>query len=624
MAAFWDRVKTFFSGSGDPLQAQVRNAILARVAQGETFSTLGLATEVVMSDGRWSVEDIRRACQLVDQSFEQNLLEPYGYARSKSGPGGHHEYFPSNELAARLQAAARAGDSSPSARSTPSAVLASAPVAPARVVQRENPYLANEEILGLSAEEFRKRALKMQPWRSNWAWRGDIIPPQSDEHTALVDRGLILRGYFTQEQLADIHRVGDLWLKHREAANLVGALAAKTADEAVQQRREERRKKKAEKARLAAEKAKQRAEEIARRKAEDIVYLGRGVSSGLADRRSNVEALEASKLPVLSTPADVAKALGLTIPQLRWLCFHTDAAEKTHYHYFEIAKRSGGKRLLSAPQPTLKRVQSWILENLLDKLPTELPAHGFIKGRSTVSNAAAHLGRDVVVNLDLKDFFPSITFPRVKGVFRRLGYSPAASTVLALLCTESPRRQVEYDGKKYWVAVGPRALPQGACTSPALSNQISRKLDRRLRGRMAKLGWEYTRYADDLTFSAPAGKRAEIPWVQAVARHLSDEEGFALNPKKGRVQRVARRQTVTGIVVNQKLSVPREQVRRIRAILHQAKKTGLEAQNRENRPNFEAWLHGMIAYVCMVDREKGVKLLAEFEALRTRPTKAIG
>src|SRR5205085_7108156 len=135
------------------------------------------------------------------------------------------------------------------------------------------------------------------------------------------------------------------------------------------------------------------------------------------------------------------------------------------------------------------------------KLPVEAPAQGFVPGRSIVSNASVHAGQAVVVSLDLQDFFPSIGFARVRSVFQRCGYSPAVATVLALLCTECPRRLVEYDGKRYWVATGPRGLPQGTCTSPALSNQEARRLDKRLGGLAAKLGLAYTRYADDLTFS---------------------------------------------------------------------------------------------------------------------------
>ena len=121
-----------------------------------------------------------------------------------------------------------------------------------------------------------------------------------------------------------------------------------------------------------------------------------------------------------------------------------------------------------------------MLENILARVATHDAAHGFVPTRSTVSNATPHVGRDVVVNADLKDFFPTITFPRVKGVFQGLGFSPAAATILGLLCTESPRRELEYDGQRLFAAVGPRALPQGACTSPALSNLAARNLDARL------------------------------------------------------------------------------------------------------------------------------------------------
>src|SRR4029078_13447271 len=134
--------------------------------------------------------------------------------------------------------------------------------------------------------------------------------------------------------------------------------------------------------------------------------------------------------------------------------------------------KSGGLRTLSAPHKGLAADQQWVLANILAKLPAEPAGHGFLTGKSILSNARAHVGQAVVVNLDLEDFFPSITFPRVRSVFQRAGYSPAAATVLALLCTESPRRTVEYDGKTYHVAVGPRGLPQGACTSPGLSNQV--------------------------------------------------------------------------------------------------------------------------------------------------------
>src|SRR5260370_40628196 len=136
-----------------------------------------------------------------------------------------------------------------------------------------------------------------------------------------------------------------------------------------------------------------------------------------------------------------------------------------------------------------------------NKLTAETAAQGFRKGCSTVSNAKPHCRQAVVVNMDLENFFPSIVFARVRSVFRRLGYSPCVATILALLCTECPRRQVSYDGKSYWVATGPRGLPQGACTSPPPSNQVARRLAKRLGGLAKQLTLAYTREDDNLTVS---------------------------------------------------------------------------------------------------------------------------
>jgi retron-type reverse transcriptase len=272
--------------------------------------------------------------------------------------------------------------------------------------------------------------------------------------------------------------------------------------------------------------------------------------------------------------------------------------------------------MLSAPKTELAQAQRWVLQNILVRLPTDRQAHGFVTGRSTVTNARPHVGQDVVVNLDLSTFFPSITFARVRGFFEHLGYSPAVATVLALLCTEAPRQAADFGGTRYWVATGPRGLPQGACTSPAISNQIVRKLDRRLTGMAGGLGWQYTRYADDLTFSAGEGKRPQIGMLMAKVRHIAQDEGFQLNPRKGRVQRAGGRQTVTGIVVNDRPGVPREEVRRLRAILHGARKTGLEAQNRAGLPHFESWLQGKLAYLAMVDPERGGAMLRELRELQ--------
>jgi retron-type reverse transcriptase len=522
------------------------------------------------------------------------------------------------EPAAPPQAAAPAP--APAAPSAPAAVaptttapVAAPPPAPAPVP----PPPAGPQpgdFLPIQRDELLKQGEEVRR-STGWMWFGrrDIIPPVSDPRTKLIDRGMLTQGLLSAEELAEMHRVGDEWSKHADRHLHIQVQAAQSGEAAVEADRAARAARKAQKKAEAAERKRQHAEAVARRKATDILFVGKGVSALLNDRTSDAAKLAAAGLPVLHTPADLAGALGLTIPKLRWLCFHTEAATRIHYVQFEVPKKSGGTRTLSAPHRTLAAAQEWVLANVLSKLAAEAPAHGFVPGRSTLTNAAPHAGRDVVVNLDLEGFFPSIGFARVRHVFRRLGYSGAVATLLALLCTECPRRRVVYAGTPYFVATGPRGLPQGACTSPALSNQVARKLDRRLAGLAQKLGLTYTRYADDLTFSAGPGLREKVGYLIARVRHIAADEGFAVNAKKTRVLRPESRQTVTGLVVNVAPAVPRRVVRRLRAILHRAKSEGLAAQNREGHPNFRGWVEGMIAYVAMAKPDVGKALWAALD-----------
>jgi retron-type reverse transcriptase len=450
-------------------------------------------------------------------------------------------------------------------------------------------------------------------WSNPWFGRRDLIPPPDDPRTRLIDQGMVGQGLITAEELVTIHEVG---LQMDEIRPDL-ALAGQVADRAVRESREERERLKEQKKAEAAARKKKRAEEVARRRKTDIVFLGRGMSKGLADHRTNVEKLAANGLPVLATPADVAKALGLEIPKLRWLAYHSEASPVTHYVRFSVPKKSGGMRELAAPHRDLAAAQEWILASILDKLPVHAAAHGFVGGHSTVTNASPHASRDVIVNADLKDFFPSVTFPRVKGIFQGMGYSPAAATILALLCTECPRRTVEYAGRKLHVATGPRGLPQGACTSPALSNLVARKLDVRLAGLCSKLGWAYTRYADDLTFSGSGEPAKSVGYLLARIRHIVADEGFTVNEKKTRVLRRNTAQTVTGIVVNDRPGVSRRTLRRMRAILHRARREGIEAQNRDDHPHFASWLDGMIAYISMVNPGQGRPLREQFNVIRS-------
>lgn len=453
--------------------------------------------------------------------------------------------------------------------------------------------------------------------RRGGAWFGlrDLIPPADDPRTKLIDRAMVTHGLLSPEQLIEIHRVGAEMERLRPDSYGVERLAAVAGEAAVKADREARAKLKAQKKAEALARKQKHAEDVAHRKATDIVFLGRGVSGRLNDRTSDRARLEALGLPVLSTPAELAAALGLTVPRLRWLAFHTEVATRVHYVSFTVPKKSGGTRTLSAPHRTLAAAQRWILANVLNGLSVEPPAHGFLAGRSIVTNATPHAGQAIVVNLDLENFFPTVTFPRVRSVFHRIGYSPAVATILALLCTECPRKQVTYAGQAYHVAVGPRGLPQGACTSPGLSNQVARRLDKRLGGVARKLGLTYTRYADDMTFSGGEELNAQVGYLMARVRHVAEDEGFAVNVKKSRVHRRSTAQCVTGLVVNDRPGVRRKVVRRLRAILHRARHEGLEAQNREGRPDFRGWLEGMIAYVSMVRPEVGARLRKELQTL---------
>jgi RNA-directed DNA polymerase len=499
-------------------------------------------------------------------------------------------------------------------RTTPSPLRPSAPrpsaPRPRGPVRLEG--LEASQFTPLSHDQVRAQAKSIGPlWGNPWFGRTDLIPPPDDPRTKLIDQALVGHGLITAEELVQIHEVGLEMDKVRPDL----ALAGRQAEQAVQRSREERQQIKERKKAEAAERKRRHAEDVQRRRATDIVFLGRGVSKGLADRRANVERLQSAGLPILSTPADVAQAMGVTISRLRWLAFHSEASSNIHYVRFSVPKKSGGIRELASPHRDLAGCQEWILENILTKVAVREQAHGFVCGRSTLTNASPHVSAEVVVNADLKDFFPSITFPRVKGAFQSLGYSPAAATILALLCTECPRRTVTYEGQTYHVATGPRGLPQGACTSPALSNIISRRLDVRLAGICAKLGWQYTRYADDLTFSSSGEAAAKVGYLLARVRHIVGEEGFTVNEKKTRVLRRNTAQTVTGIVVNDRTAVSRRTIRRLRAILHRAGKEGLKAQNRHGHPHFLSWLEGMIAYVSMVNPDQGRPLRARLDAI---------
>jgi len=320
-------------------------------------------------------------------------------------------------------------------------------------------------------------------------------------------------------------------------------------------------------------------------------------------------------LPALADIDALAKALGLTIPRLRWLAYHRDVDTGTHYHRWLVPKRDGSPRLISAPKPELKAAQRWIMREVTEHLPVHGAAHGFITGRSIASNARIHAGARVVVKLDIRGFYPTVTMRRVKGLLRRAGLGEQVATAMALLATESPREEVTTHGKTHFVALGPRSLPQGAPTSPSITNALCLRLDCRLSGLARKLDCRYTRYADDLTFSWHGSARAQVGALLRAVGKIVRAEGFEIHMKKTRVMRAGARQKVTGLVVNRAspdrpaARVPRETQRQLRAAI----------RNRElGRPGKGETLHqlkGMAAFVMMTDPARGRAFMERIERL---------
>ena len=355
----------------------------------------------------------------------------------------------------------------------------------------------------------------------------------------------------------------------------------------------------------------------AERRKTELLYLGPDVSGGLS-KGAEAWSSRYPGIPELPTAKALADAMGIAMPELRFLAFDRALSRVTHYQRFLIPKKIGGDRLISAPMPRLKRVQYWILDNILTAIPVHDAVHGFAADRSIVSNALPHVGREVVVNLDLKDFFPTLTWKRVKGKFRGLGYSEAVATVLALLCTEPDVDAVELDGERLYARKGPRRLPQGAPTSPALTNLICLRLDRRMAGVAAKLGFTYTRYADDMTFSASGEAAGKTGTLLKAVNDIVVAEGFTVHPDKTRVMRRHRRQEVTGLVVNERLGVPRDTLRRFRALLHQIRTTGPSGKRWGTGGDVLLAAVGFAQFVRMVDAGVGASLVAEAKELEQR------
>lgn len=336
------------------------------------------------------------------------------------------------------------------------------------------------------------------------------------------------------------------------------------------------------------------------------------------------------KLPDIATPGKLAEWLEIAPGQLAWFADSQSrerrlpAGKLRHYHYRWIRKRHGESRLIEIPKFKLKQIQRRLLDGLIALLPPHEAAHGFRVGRSIRTFAAPHVGARVVIRLDLRNFFPSITRRRLLPVFLTAGYPEAVARLFAGLCTNAAPadvwEQFPSSGKprECWASESLYTvphLPQGAPTSPALANLCAFRLDCRLSALASAVGAKYTRYADDLAFSGGEDLRRAARRFQIHVMAIALEEGFSIHARKTRVMPQSSRQQLAGVVVNRHPNINRCDYERLKAILHNCRQHGPQSQNRKYHADFRAHLAGKIAHIGMLNSARGRKLLGMFERI---------
>lgn len=295
-----------------------------------------------------------------------------------------------------------------------------------------------------------------------------------------------------------------------------------------------------------------------------------------------------NNLPVIFDIEHFALLIGISLPDLTKMIF----GDEKFYSQLRIPKKCSGFREIDSPSMDLKYIQRWILKNILNKIHISEFAVGFCENKSILDNAKRHLNQHCVVNLDIKDFFPSISFERVYRIFAYYGYTNEVSFLLAKLCTFKGR------------------LPQGSPASPCLSNIACLKLDARLNALAQKYEAVYSRYADDLSFS---GKNDIKSIIGAVSKIVKDEQ-FSLNEKKTRIAYPHQRQEVTGLIVNgDSVRVSKNYKRTVYQELYYCLKYGvvshMEKTNCE-KAFFKEHLYGKIYFVNMVEPDEAKKMFS--------------
>lgn len=266
------------------------------------------------------------------------------------------------------------------------------------------------------------------------------------------------------------------------------------------------------------------------------------------------------------------------------------------YRVVAIPKRTGGTRELSCPAKPVKAVQAWILRSILERVRLDEAATAYIRRKTLLDNVEPHQRNQYVMCLDLQSFFDTITEPRVRGIFRALGYPENSAHMLSRMCTFRGR------------------LPQGGVTSPYLSNITCMKMDRRIRRYVGLRNVTYTRYADDITLSAADPKNL-FACIKLV-REIIKDEGFQINEKKTRVLFPRHSRRITGLVIDQhknRIGVGRSRRKYLRGRIHSLERGTLVKEDREKLTRH---LEGWLAYMASVDRRGAISLTKYWEHLK--------
>jgi len=285
-----------------------------------------------------------------------------------------------------------------------------------------------------------------------------------------------------------------------------------------------------------------------------------------------------NSVPIIYNVSHLSELVGYSKEYLQRASVHTPY----FYRQFQIPKKNGSTRKITEPLPSLKEIQLWILNSILYKVPVSPFAKAYKPNVSMIENVKFHRNQHKVLTLDIVDFFSAIKMQNVEQVFIELGYSKLLSSLLARLCCKS------------------KVLPQGAPTSPYLSNLFFRPIDDLIAEYCMSRKIRYTRYADDLTFSGDFDENKVIKKISTILRYYN----LNLNKEKTALRLQNSRQIVTGIVVNEKLQVPFEKRNSLRQSLYYIKKFGIEEHCKHiknNKQNYLEHLLGQIQFILCIN-----------------------